>query len=94
MAQHHLETSHNILFDNTSEIASCPHYYDKKVREVIELCRFPHNISRDVGYQLVAILKSFIHTLSSLPSTGNITTRAASIMPNNVLYKLKRANQC
>ncbi|GJQ75534.1 hypothetical protein Trydic_g17619 [Trypoxylus dichotomus] len=57
VAEYHIRTGHNILFEETSIIEKNPHFYGKKIKEVMEIHKYPDNINREDEYHLSPIWK-------------------------------------
>lgn len=51
LAEHQMETGHQILFDQTTALANSKQYFPRKYREALEIRKHPNNINRDTGYQ-------------------------------------------
>ena len=67
VAKHHSETGHQVLFDNTEVLAKTPYFYNKKIREAVEIQKFPNNFNRDDGYHLSSIWFPILQSLTSSP---------------------------
>ena len=52
IAQHAMETHHEVLFDDIKLLARESKKPHRRVREAIEIARRPHNFNRDVGVKL------------------------------------------
>ncbi|KAJ4450576.1 hypothetical protein ANN_02003 [Periplaneta americana] len=52
MAQHSIEKEHKILFDHTKVINKSSHYWDRTIKEAIEIKLEKNNFNRDSGLQL------------------------------------------
>ncbi|KAJ4431302.1 hypothetical protein ANN_19899 [Periplaneta americana] len=52
MAQHSIEKEHKILFDHTKVINKSSHYWDRTIKEAIEIKLERNNFNRDSGLQL------------------------------------------
>ncbi|KAJ4435101.1 hypothetical protein ANN_23676 [Periplaneta americana] len=51
-AQHSIEKEHKILFDHTKVINKSSHYWDRTIKEAIEIKLEKNNFNRDSGLQL------------------------------------------
>ncbi|GJQ66643.1 hypothetical protein Trydic_g4612 [Trypoxylus dichotomus] len=49
LAEHKLETSLQILFNETKLLSREPFYYSRKIREAIEIHKCSNNLNRDDG---------------------------------------------
>ncbi|KAJ4439850.1 hypothetical protein ANN_07978 [Periplaneta americana] len=52
VAQHSIEKEHKILFDHTKVINKSSHYWDRTIKEAIEIKLEKNNFNRDSGLQL------------------------------------------
>ncbi|KAJ4443773.1 hypothetical protein ANN_05551 [Periplaneta americana] len=52
VAQHSIEKEHKILFDHTKVINKLSHYWDRTIKEAIEIKLEKNNFNRDSGLQL------------------------------------------
>ncbi|KAJ4433104.1 hypothetical protein ANN_15361 [Periplaneta americana] len=52
LAQHSIEKEHKILFDHTKVINKSSHYWDRTIKEAIEIKLEKNNFNRDSGLQL------------------------------------------
>ncbi|KAJ4432137.1 hypothetical protein ANN_20753 [Periplaneta americana] len=52
VAQHSIEKEHKILFDHTKVINKSSHYWDRTIKEAIEIKLEKNNFNRDGGLQL------------------------------------------
>ncbi|KAJ4432826.1 hypothetical protein ANN_21465 [Periplaneta americana] len=52
LAQHSIEKEHKILFDHTKVINKSSHYWDRTIKEAIEIKLERNNFNRDSGLQL------------------------------------------
>ncbi|KAJ4437425.1 hypothetical protein ANN_17569 [Periplaneta americana] len=52
VAQHSIEKEHKILFDHTKVINKSSHYWDRTIKEAIEIKVEKNNFNRDSGLQL------------------------------------------
>jgi len=63
IAEHHQNTGHKILFEESSVLAKTSHYYHRKIREAIEIFKNPNNFNRGDGYTLTNIWKPVVSVI-------------------------------
>lgn len=52
VVQNSHNTNHQICLKNVKVLATIPHYYKRKVRESLEIEKYPNNINPDDGLKL------------------------------------------
>ena len=90
VAEKQHETSHTILFENSKVLPKAPHFYDRKIREAIEIHKCPHNINRDNGYYLSNIWKPTLDAIARLSSPtppGVGQSPSTTMVSPTTLYK-------
>ena len=60
VAEHSLQIGHNILFREAKALSHSPFFYQRKIREGIEIFKHPNNFNRDEGWSLSPLWKSVI----------------------------------
>lgn len=70
VAEHHQETSLQIIVENTSVIAKCEHYTFKKTRESIEIIVHSNIFNRYIGYPLHSVGNTVLIPHSFTSVTG------------------------
>lgn len=78
LSEHNIQSGHKILFDESTILAKSSFYYNRKIREGIEIFKHPNNINRDQGWSLSPMWQPIIAPLSlslspslSLPTAYN-----------------------
>ncbi|KAJ3659424.1 hypothetical protein Zmor_011113 [Zophobas morio] len=88
VAEQQLETGHTILFENSQVLSKASHFYERKIREAIEIHRCPHNHNRDNGYYLSNIWKPTLNAIVRLsPPTPPGAVQSATTVTVSPIYK-------
>jgi len=52
LAEHSIESEHQLLFGKTTTIATTASYFPRKYRETLIIQKHSDNLNRDVGYNM------------------------------------------
>ena len=52
IAQHSCNTKHHICLEKAEALATIPHHFKRKIREALEIEKYPNNLNRDDGLKL------------------------------------------
>ena len=68
IAEHCHNTNHHICIKNTKVLATIPHYYKRKIREVLEIEKHVNNLNQDDGLKLKEAWKPVLHAMKINPT--------------------------
>ena len=78
LAEHKLDTGHQINFSDAKILARGSHFFGRKIREAVEIFKHPSILNRDEGYYLHNSWKSFIVEPKRSCTRAPTTNRHAS----------------
>ena len=52
LAEHVAKTKHHIFLEDTKILAKEDHHFKRKLREALEILKFPNNLNRDGGLEV------------------------------------------
>jgi len=74
LSEHNIDTNHQILFDNTTTIATPTSYFPRKYKETTEIQKHPDNLNRDNSYNISKIWEPIL-SLSKIDWLVNLNNQ-------------------
>jgi hypothetical protein len=61
LVEHSLKTKHHVHLEDTKFLAKEEHFFKRRIREAIEICKHPRNLNKDNGLDLSENWLPLIH---------------------------------